>query len=127
MPAINFANVKGLEPIPPDTYMATIVKAEAGVSNAGNEKVDLQWKIDGGDYDGRIVFDSLVFTENSLFRVKNTLLGLGFPKDFKGDIDPESLVGEAAEIVVDIQPGNGTDENGEPYPARNRVKKVKAV
>lgn len=127
MPSINFAKVTTLEPLPAGNYTATIVKADLGTSKAGNEKIDLQWKIEGGQYDGRVIFDTLTFTEKALFRVKATLQGLGFPKDFRGEVRPGDLVGKTAKLTVDIQAGNGVDESGEPYQARNRVKKVASV
>jgi len=128
MPSINFAQVKGLEPLPVGVYTATIVRAEVGVSKAGNEKIDLQWKVEGGPHDGRIIFDTLTFTEKALFRVKATLRGLGFPDNFRGEVKPGQLVGKAAKLVVDIQLGEGVDEaTGEAYPPRNRVKKVAAI
>ena len=124
-PAINFATVKGLEPLPVGVYNATIVKAEAGKSKAGNDKIDIQWKVEGGPQDGRLIFDTMTFTEKALFRVKATLLGLGFPENFRGDVKPETLVGKSAKLTVDIQAGDGVDEStGVAYPARNRVKKV---
>lgn len=126
-PAINFAKVQSLDPLPAGNYTATIVKAEIGVSQKGNEKIDLQWKVEGGAHDGRVIFDTLTFTEKALFRVKATLQGLGFPKDFKGDVKVDDLVGKTAKLTVDIQPGNGVDESGEPYQARNRVKKVALI
>lgn len=127
MPTINFAKVQGLEPLPAGSYTATITEATLGVSKANNEKIDIKWKIEGGQYDGRIIFDTLTFTEKALFRVKATLQGLGFAKDFKGDVKADDLIGRTAKIAVDIQAGNGIDETGEPYQPRNRVKKVAVV
>lgn len=127
-PAIDFSEVKGLEPIPAGNYTATIIKATVGKSQQGNDKIDLQWKIEGGDYDGRIVFDTLTFTPKSLYRVKQTLTALDFPKDFAGEVTPDDLEAKSADITVDIEASTMTDETtGEPYPPRNRVKKVRAV
>lgn len=125
MAAIDFSKVQGLEPVDVGTYTASIVKAEEGMSKKDNVKIDLQWKISGGKFDNRIVFDTLTFTEAAMFRVKATLLSLGFPKNFKGKVEAADLVGKNAKITVDIQPGNGVDpDTGEPYPARNRIKKI---
>ena len=67
----------------------------------------------------------VTFTEAAMFRVKATLIALGFPKNFKGKVDTTTLVGKSAKLVVDIQAGNGVDpETGEAYPARNRIKKL---
>jgi len=128
MPTINFADVKGLEPIPVGIYIATIIKAEEGISRKDNPKIDLQWKVDdGGPYDGRIIFDVLTFTEKAMFRVKATLKALGWDKKFKGNVNAEDMLGKTASLVVDIETSTQLDEEGEPYPPRNRVKKVKPI
>jgi len=128
-PSIDFSEVKGLEPIPPGNYLATIVKAEEGVSQKGNPKIDLQWKVvdEEGNFDGRIVFDTLTFTEKALFRVKSTLRAVGFDKDFSGEIDCDDLIGESAMLLVEIEASGQISPDGEPYPPRNRIRKVKAV
>lgn len=128
MPSIDFSAVKGLEPLPVGKYPATIVAATEGQSKALNPKIDLSWKIVGGKFDGRIIFDSLVFTPQTLFRVKGTLVQLGFKKDFKGSVGPQDLIGKSAEIFLEIEASTQIDEDsGEPYPPRNRVKKVKSL
>jgi len=128
MPSIDFSAVQGLEPLPVGRYPATVISAVEGLSKAGNPKIDLQWKIASGKYEGRIVFDSLVFTPQTLFRVKGSLVGLGFPKNFKGNVGPQDLVGKNAELVLDIEASTQLDEStGEPYPPRNRVKKIKSL
>ena len=127
-PVIDFSEVKGIEPMPIGRYPATIIEATEGLSKNQNVKIEIRWKIVGGKYDGRIVFDSFVFTPQTLFRVKNTLLGLGFSKTFNGNIGPGDLIGKSAELVLEIDASTQLDEDtGEPYPPRNRVKKVKAL
>lgn len=127
MPTIDFTQVVALEPLPAGSYLATIVKAEEGMSENGNQKIDLQWKIEGEPFDGRLVFDTLTFTEKTMFRVKQALTSLGFPKDFKGDVTPDLLVGKTARIVVEIEASTKVDADGELYPPRNRVRKVKTI
>ena len=127
MPVIDFSDVKGLEPIPAGEYLATIVHAEEKVSSAGNDMINLRWKVEEEEFEGRIVFDSMVFTTAALFRVKNTLRGLGFPKSFQGEVIPEDLIGKSATIVVDIEQSTEVDDDGELYPPRNRVKKVRSL
>lgn len=128
MPTIDFSEVKGIEPVPVGAYPATIVKAEETESKAGNPMIDIQWKIEaGGEHDGRIIFDSMVFTATTLWRVKQTLVALGFKKNFRGAVEAEDLVGKSANITVDIEPSTQLDEDGEPYPPRNRIKKVRPL
>lgn len=125
---IDFTKVKGLDPIPVGWYQGSIVKAEETVSKSSNNPmINVQWKIEGGKFDGRVIFDSLVFAENTLWRVKRTLQALGYANDFKGDVIPDELVGKSADLQVEIQESEGSDENGDPYPARNRVKRIRAL
>lgn len=106
MPTIDFDKVEGIKPVPAGEYPATIVAAEEGVSQNDNEKIDVQWRLDTGEKetDGRIIFEPLTFTEKTLWRVKKTLLALGFDKKFDGEVTGEMLVGKQAIIVVDIEP-----------------------
>lgn len=130
-PVIDFSEVKGIEPVPAGQYLATIVHAENKTSNAGNEMINLRWKIEADskeEGDGRIIFDAMVFTENALFRVKRTMQAIGFGKKFKGEVHPEDLLGKSALLTVDIQPSDQIDpETDEPYPPRNRVKNIKPI
>lgn len=127
-PTIDFSTVKGLEPIPVAAYTATIVQADETTSKAGNTMINIQWKVSGGKYDGRIIFDSWVFTEKTLYRVKANMIALGFPKTFKGAVDPNLLVGKSATIIVEIEQSSQIDDStGEPYPPRNRVRRVKPL
>ena len=124
-PAIDFSQVEDLKPLPRAWYLASIVEAKEGVSKQGNVKMDLRWKVEEGEFEGRNVFDTLTFTQKALFRVKATLKGLGFPDDFSGEISGDDLVGKTARILVDIEQSETLDpETGEPYPPRNRIKKV---
>ena len=131
MPAIKFDEVQGLEPVPAGTYLASVTKATEGISKKDNPKIDLQWTIENEDepkLNGRIIFDTMVFTEKALFRVKQVLEAGGFDEDFDGDVGEEDFLGITAILIVDIESSTQIDEaTGEPYPPRNRVKRVKSV
>lgn len=126
MPAIDFSQVKGLEPIDEGVYEATIVDAKEGISKKGNPKIDLRWQVDVDGRD-RIVFDTLTFSPESMWRVKLTLQALGFASDFSGDVEPEDLIGASARITVAIDRGRKDPATGEEYPDRNTVKKVQPL
>src|ERR1051325_4964372 len=124
---IDFAKVPDISaPVPAGQYDATIVKAEAGISKAGNPMIKLRWRIDDdGEYYHRQIFDNLVFTETALWRVRQFLAAIGYASDFKGEINPENLLGESAIIALTIQAGEGINpETQEPYPPRNSISKV---
>jgi len=127
MPKINFAAVKGIEPIPAGNYLASIIDVKEGMSKTQNIKFDVQWKVEGGPFDGRRIFDTWSFHPDAQFRVKAYLKALGWDSTFSGDVTPAELVGKTATIVVTIDVSTQTDESGDPYPPRNVVKKVKPV
>lgn len=127
---INFAEIHGNEPIPAGTYLATVVEAKAGKSTTDNPKIDVQWKIEGGEFANRRVFDTISFHEKSLARTKTVLMAMGLPKTFNGEVTEiaEQITGVTANITVSIDVSDKVDpETGETYPDRNRIKKVAKV
>lgn len=126
-PSIDFTTVKGMDPVPAGEYTAEIIKATEGVSENKNEKIDLQWKILGGEHDGRIIFDTLTFAPSVYWRVKATLQALDFPKDHNGEVTSDMLVGKSAVLSVVIDQNDKTDKDGNKYDPRNVVKKVKPL
>lgn len=127
MPAINFSDVKGLEPIPDGVYEGTITYAEEGTSGAGYPKIEIRWKVELPDGTPRLVFDTLAFHPDALWRTKITLRALDFPPDFSGDVTPEDLLGKSAMLTVGLRKGAIDEASGEAYPDRNRVVKVKPL
>lgn len=123
---IDFAQVaSGNEPVPAGTYNVTIVAAEPTTSKNGNAMIKLRHRInDEGDHHKRIIFDQLVFTQGALWRVRQLLEALGYDDTFKGEVNPENLLGEQLVIKVTVQAGNGVNpETGEPYAPKNNVAK----
>lgn len=50
---------KGFEPVPAGWYEASISKSEMKTSKSGSKYVALTFKIEGGEHDGRLVFNNL--------------------------------------------------------------------
>jgi len=127
---MNLADVKAPEPVKQGWYLATVEKVTEGTSQAGNEKVDISWRIDevksNGEAAGRVVFDTLTFTPESLPFAKAKLVAMGIDEDFEGEFDSDELLGANCSIFVTIQKSTANNpDTGEPYPDRNRVSKVK--
>jgi hypothetical protein len=121
MPVIDFSDVKGLEPIPDDRYRLEIASAKEGLAESGYEKIDLQCKVMKGKYENRVVFETLSWHPNAMPFTKKKLIGLGFDPDFAGDVGADDLVGRVFEADVKIEPSRGVDDNGDPYPDRNKI------
>lgn len=116
--SIDFASIKGNEPLPNQKLVAEIKKATPGVSKAGHPKIDVQWSVtetEDGENIGRLLFDTISFAPGAAWRAKQTLQNLGFPEDFSGEIVVEELIGIEACLVVSTEPANGE------YGPKNRV------
>lgn len=137
MPVIDMAKVSTEAVLVTDgKYPATISKAKAGKSQAGNPKIDLIWKINDDEtvpeqFRGARIYDTLTFSAESLWRVKLVLTALGMGEI---TVDTDELVELAAEmmdqeacITVGQEPGRGVDGNGDPRPPRNRVVKTESI
>jgi len=123
--AMDFSQVADLGPIPGGVYDASIVKATPGMSLSGHPKIDLAWKVEEGEFEGRQIFDTLAFHPNALPMTKRKLLNLGFPEDFSGEIDPEDLIGVTATLTVSIEKSTEINpDTSEPYDPRNRVNRI---
>lgn len=125
-PIVDFTNVKGLEPLPDGKYLGRIVHAEEGLSNAQQPKIDVRWEIIAPEANaGRQIFDTLSFHPDAMFRTKDVLVALGFGADYQGEIDADALIGREGTLSVITEQSDKLDEEGNPYPPRNKVKKVR--
>ena len=126
----DFSDIKGLEPLDPGRYAVMVIKADSGISNAGEKKVDVRLQVtDPVEFENRLIFDAFSFHPNALPFTKEKLVGIGMG-DFKGSPEDlaEDLMGLDFVVYVDIQEGQERDDGqpGEKYPDRNRVKKYLA-
>lgn len=126
---INFGDIKELDPIPDGKYDAVIAKAEFGLSQKQQPKCDIRWKIEEeGDFAGRVVFDTLSFAPNALWRVKEVLVALGFEEDFNDELTTDMLLGMRGVITVATEQQTQINPaTGKPWPARPRVKAVAPI
>lgn len=126
---VDFSAIKELEPIADGKYDAAIAAATFGFSKSGQPKVDVQWKIlDEGEFFDRVIYDTMSFHPKALWRTKATLIAIGLPEDFSGELTREDLLGARATITVGMEQSSGLNpETNEPYPARPRVKNVQKL
>lgn len=123
MPVMDFS-----KPVPASDGIHTVqcVAATPGQSAAGNLKIEMRWKI-LASHDpinvGKVIFDRLVFSEGSWFRVVNCVNACGLDTaNWQGkEIDETAvitiakmLIGETINVETQIKPGFGinplTDE-----------------
>lgn len=122
---VDFSEIADLGPVPMGTYVASVVTARPGISGSGHPKIDMSWKVEEGEFEGRQIFDTLAFHPKALPMTKRKLLQLGFPEDFSGNIEAEDLIGINATLAVSIrQSAQINPDTGEPYDPRNVINKV---
>lgn len=119
------------ELIPAGTKVFAVIQtAERSTSSAGNPMMKLRWKIEdpnAGNFDGKSVFDTLVWSPNTMEIVKRALIAFGFDQRLKTRVTPDALQGRGCMITIGIQyDETKIDPNtNEPYEPRNVVKSYK--
>lgn len=92
------------------TYRVVVEDAEMDKSKAGNQMINVWFRVQGGDFDGATVTDRLVLTEKSLFRVVGFMQAIGLPTPKKRlQLSLSQFMNKTLDITV---------EDGEPYNGR---------
>jgi hypothetical protein len=128
--AFNTAKEEGspdFEPIPKGQYVASITDAKVGPLKSGKgQAVQLTWKIEGGQYANRLIFDRVIVAHESAEAMKfgrRKLKDIADACGVKDSItDLTVLLNKPCSIYVKIE----QDDAGE-YPPKNRVGRVKPV
>jgi hypothetical protein len=117
---IDFTDVKVIEPIPVGTYQVLVTNAEA---KEGKEFPYVSWEftVDGGEFDGRKVWNNTSVSPKALWKLKEALIALGAdPASLGGAVtfDPADYVGSQCMAIVNIEPRSDNGDN------RNTVTKL---
>jgi hypothetical protein len=109
MVVVNLAGIKTtLELLPDGTFPARLTKSTAGKSKANNNKISLEFTFEpeaGEEIGGRKAYVEVALTDNALWKVKRTLIDLGYDPDLlEGPVNVkeafETLLGADAVIRV---------------------------
>jgi len=139
------ADLKGFEPLPAGTYDATVYEvtmkqtkgSDGAKLPAGTDMLNVQFKIDGGEYDNRRVFRSFIIAPEKVDGKKydkkpmfdgmlaRFFMAIGFEESevVSSEFEPEfdDLVGRECRVTLAVNPGN--PERG--WEPSNDVKAVK--
>jgi hypothetical protein len=115
------------EPIPKGQYVAIVTDAKVGPLKSGKgQAVQLTWKIEGGQYANRLIFDRVIVAHESAEATKfgrRKLKDIADACSVKGHItDLTVLLNKPCSVYVKIE----QDDAGE-YPPKNRIGRVKPV
>jgi Protein of unknown function (DUF669) len=116
-----------LQPLPAGNYLATIVDAKVGPLKSGKgQAVLLQWEVQGGANQGRLIFDRVIVAHESAEAMKfgrRKLKDIADACGVKDSItDLTVLLNKPCSIYVKIE----QDDAGE-YPPKNRVGRIKPI
>lgn len=128
--ATNVAPSTGREPIPGGLYLAKITTAEIKPTNDGSGKrLNLQFKVMGGEFDGRVVFAGLNIenkSEQAQKIAQGELSAICHAINVLKLTSTDQLLEKPLRIKVKIKAA--TMENGaEKYPARNEIDSYEAA
>jgi Protein of unknown function (DUF669) len=115
------------QPLPAGNYVATIVDAKVGPLKSGKgQAVLLQWEVQGGANQGRLIFDRVIVAHESAEAMKfgrRKLKDIADACGVKDSItDLTVLLNKPCSIYVKIE----QDDAGE-YSPKNRVGRVKLI
>jgi len=115
------------QPLPAGNYVATIVDAKVGPLKSGKgQAVLLQWEVQGGANQGRLIFDRVIVAHESAEAMKfgrRKLKDIAEACGVKDSItDLSVLLNKQCSVRVKVE----QDKNGE-YPPRNGIGRVKPV
>jgi hypothetical protein len=128
--AFDTANEEGtpaFQLLSPGSYVATIVDAGAGPLKSGKgQAVSLQWEIQGGANQGRLIFDRVIVSHESAEAMKYGRRKLKDIADACGVNDPITdltvLLNKPCSIYVKVEHDDAGD-----FPPKNRVGRVRPL
>ena len=100
---LNFDDVQSGEAVPVGFYEAHVFEVVLKhAQSSGKPYFNWEFKLTGGDYDGRKLYDITSLQPQALFRLKAHLEALGYemPEGGDFDFDPKEVVGMACIVHV---------------------------
>ena len=105
MPKYTFTDADNRpDSIPAGIYVGTVISAKEKISKAsGNDMIELLWNIDDNNAH---VFDNLVFTEKSAWKIDTFLKATGHAPESKGaevNMDVEAMIGWRSWLNIGVE------------------------
>lgn len=126
--AVDVTEIKeAIKCLPKGKYNCSIAAATGSFAkDSNNPMITLRWKVEDGDFAGRVVFDRLVFVPDpsnyARQRIGAFCIAIGKPSNWKGELIPEDLIGERATLSVDVRADTRPTDDGSTRPDQNEVK-----
>jgi len=85
--------------VPPGKYLAELTDCQHGESSTGKPRLQWEWEIVEGEYEGSTFRSWTSLQPNALFGLKGHLIGLGETVD-DVDMDTDDLIGRKAYVTL---------------------------
>jgi hypothetical protein len=106
MPRIDFNNVDDVQdfsPLPEGKYFCRLAEVEEASTQYGDEMWKLRFAVAAGKYQGRYIFDNMVFSDAALKRVKLICSRLGLNVSGQLDLKPSLIKGRTCNVTVEVE------------------------
>ena len=106
MPTIDFNTVDDIQdfsPLPEGTYFCRLSQVEEATTQNGHDMWKLRFVVEAGDYQGRYIFDNMVFSEAALKRAKLICFRLGLDVSGELNLTPSVITDRTCNVTVDIE------------------------
>jgi len=106
MPKIDFSTVDDVQdftPLPDGKYLCRLAEIEEASTQYGDEMWKLKFVVAKGPYQGRYIFDNLVFSEAAMKRVKLICSRLGLDVSGEIELTPSMLEGKVCYLTVETE------------------------
>lgn len=90
------------DPIPEEWYLSQLAEVEETTTKAGDPMWKLKWEIIQGEFEGRFVWDNLVFVEKAYGRVKLLLRRCGVDTTGRIKVVPAMIEGKTVKLFAEI-------------------------
>lgn len=121
---INFNDIpetNSFDPIPEGDYEVLVTGAQFKQSKTNKTMLVITYSVQDEDYGNRKLWQNMVIAPNSLWKIKETLVGLGFEPEGDFDLDPDELLGCDGIAEVIVEKSYRSDD------LVNSIKRIKAV
>ena len=112
---VNFDDVedeKDFTPLPAGKYSVVVEDVTEKTTKAGNDMWSLKLKVTHGEFEGRFLFDNLVFLSGpGMQKVKMVFKRCGLPHEGTIDCWPDKLIGQKFYVGATIGEYNGKPTN----------------
>lgn len=103
--------------LPLGNYDFEVTYAEEKQSKTGNDMIELKVRIYDNEGQGRTIFDYLVSTDGSAYKIRHFAYSIGMGDDYeRGELRADKLIGATGKAKVFIK----KDKSGQ-YPDKNAI------